>query len=46
MAIRHYQRAGCKHVDAAYVDQAKTDVMLQLSRAGVRLAHVLNEALK
>jgi S1/P1 Nuclease len=35
-----------QHVDAAYVDQAKTDVALQLSRAGVRLAHVLNEALK
>ncbi|HWN49258.1 MAG TPA: S1/P1 nuclease [Xanthobacteraceae bacterium] len=37
---------GAQHVDAAYVDQAKTDVALQLSRAGVRLAHVLNEALK
>jgi hypothetical protein len=37
---------GAQHVDAAYVDQAKTDVALQLSRAGARLAHVLNEALR
>jgi hypothetical protein len=29
-----------------YVKQAKADVALQLSRAGVRLAHLLNQALK
>jgi hypothetical protein len=38
--------AGSQHVDAAYVDRAKADVALQLSRAGVRLAHVLNQALQ
>jgi hypothetical protein len=33
------------HLDAAYVAQAEKDVALQLSRAGVRLAYVLNQAL-
>jgi S1/P1 Nuclease len=33
------------HLDAAYVAQAEKDVAMQLSRAGVRLAYVLNEAL-
>jgi hypothetical protein len=36
--------SGTRHVDAAYVERAETDVALQLSRAGVRLVHVLNEA--
>ncbi len=31
-----------QHLDAAYVAQAEKDVALQLSRAGVRLAAVLN----
>jgi hypothetical protein len=31
-------------LDAAYVERAKRDVALQLSRAGVRLAAVLNRA--
>jgi hypothetical protein len=31
-------------LDAAYVEHAKRDVALQLSRAGVRLAAVLNRA--
>jgi hypothetical protein len=39
-------KGAAQHVDTAYVDQAKTDVALQLSRAGVRLGHLLNEALK
>jgi hypothetical protein len=34
-----------EHLDAAYVAQAEKDVALQLSRAGVRLALVLNRAL-
>jgi hypothetical protein len=34
-----------QRLDAAYVDRAKKDVALQLSRAGVRLAAVLNKAL-
>jgi hypothetical protein len=34
-----------QHLDTAYVDQAVKDVALQLSRAGVRLAVVLNKAL-
>jgi hypothetical protein len=33
------------HLDAAYVAQAEKDVGLQLSKAGVRLASVLNNAL-
>jgi hypothetical protein len=37
--------SGAAHLDAAYVERAKRDVMLQLSRAGVRLAAVLNKAL-
>jgi hypothetical protein len=37
--------SGSVHLDAAYVEQAKKDVALQLSRAGVRLAAVLNKAL-
>jgi len=34
-----------QHLDAAYVDRAEKDVGQQLSRAGVRLAAVLNKAL-
>jgi hypothetical protein len=34
------------HLDAAYVAKAEADVALQLSRAGVRLASILNKALK
>ncbi len=34
-----------QHLEAAYVKQAEKDVALQLSRAGVRLALVLNRAL-
>jgi hypothetical protein len=37
--------SGAVHVDAAYVARAEKDVALQLSRAGVRLAAVLNKAL-
>jgi hypothetical protein len=33
------------HLDAAYVSQAEKDVAQQLSKAGVRLASVLNKAL-
>ena len=35
-----------QQLDRAYVKQAETHVALQLSRAGVRLAHLLNQALK
>jgi hypothetical protein len=35
-----------QQLDPAYGEQAKADVALQLSRAGVRLAHLLNQALK
>ncbi len=34
-----------QHLDDAYVAQAEKDVALQLSKAGVRLASLLNEAL-
>jgi hypothetical protein len=34
-----------QHLSRNYVDQAEVDVRLQLSRAGIRLAHVLNTAL-
>jgi hypothetical protein len=34
-----------QHLDSAYVAQAEKDVALQLSKAGVRLAAVLNKAL-
>jgi hypothetical protein len=37
--------SGAVHLDAAYVARAEKDVALQLSRAGVRLAAVLNKAL-
>ena len=37
--------AGSVDLDAAYVERAKKDVALQLSRAGVRLALLLNRAL-
>jgi hypothetical protein len=33
------------HLEAAYVAQAEKDVAMQLSKAGVRLAYVLNQAL-
>jgi S1/P1 Nuclease len=35
-----------QQLDGAYVKKAKADVALQLSRAGVRLAYLLNQALK
>jgi len=35
-----------QQLDQAYMKRAKADVALQLSRAGVRLAHLLNQALK
>ena len=34
-----------QHLDSAYAAQAEMDVSLQLSKAGVRLASVLNKAL-
>jgi hypothetical protein len=34
-----------QHIDANYVDTAEVDVRLQLSRAGIRLAEVLNRNL-
>lgn len=34
-----------QHLDSNYVDTAEVDVRLQLSRAGIRLAHVLNRSL-
>jgi hypothetical protein len=34
-----------QHLDANYVDTAEVDVRLQLSRAGIRLAYVLNKSL-
>jgi hypothetical protein len=34
-----------QHLDQAYVDRAEKDVRLQLSRAGVRLAAIINKAL-
>jgi hypothetical protein len=37
--------SGSVYLDAAYVARAEKDVALQLSRAGVRLAAVLNRAL-
>jgi hypothetical protein len=37
--------SGTVHLDSAYVERAKKDVALQLSRAGVPLAAVLNKAL-
>ena len=38
-------RDSTQHLGSNYVDQAELDVRLQLSRAGIRLAHVLNMAL-
>jgi S1/P1 Nuclease len=35
-----------QHLDGAYVAQAEQDVALQLSKAGVRLASLLNAALR
>jgi hypothetical protein len=37
--------AKLQHLDADYVTQAKKDIAQQLSKAGVRLAAVLNKAL-
>jgi hypothetical protein len=34
-----------QHLDASYADTAEMDVSLQLSRAGIRLAYVLNRSL-
>ena len=33
-----------QHLDSAYAAQAEKDIALQLSKAGVRLASVLNKA--
>jgi hypothetical protein len=38
-------KATPQHLSAAYVAQAEKDVALQLSKAGVRLAYLLNQAL-
>ena len=38
--------SGTQQLTPAYVKKAEADVALQLSRAGVRLAHMLNQALK
>jgi hypothetical protein len=46
MAILHCQPVKTRQLNDAYVKQAKADVGLQLSRAGVRLAHLLNQALR
>jgi hypothetical protein len=35
----------CIDLDSNYVDSAEVDVRLQLSRAGIRLAHMLNTSL-
>ena len=42
---RPLSKDALQHLDAAYVAHAEEDVALQLSRAGVRLAAVLNKAL-
>ena len=34
-----------QHLDSNYVDTAEVDVRLQLGRAGIRLAHMLNTSL-
>jgi len=34
-----------QHLNSSYVDTAEVDVRLQLSRAGIRLAHILNTSL-
>ncbi|HEY1803265.1 MAG TPA: S1/P1 nuclease [Terracidiphilus sp.] len=34
-----------QHLDSSYVEAAKKDVSLQLSKAGIRLAYILNRAL-
>ena len=34
-----------QHLDASYVARAETDVAVQLSRAAIRLAFVLNKSL-
>jgi hypothetical protein len=39
-------KGSIQHLDSGYVERAKTVISLQLSKAGVRLALVLNEALK
>jgi hypothetical protein len=39
-------QSGTQQLDRGYVARAKADVALHLSRAGVRLAHLLNQALK
>ena len=38
--------SGAVHLDAVYMARAEKDVALQLSRAGVCLAAVLNKALR
>jgi hypothetical protein len=38
-------KSSLQHLDAKYVATAEKDVALQLSRAGIRLAYVLNKSL-
>jgi S1/P1 Nuclease len=38
-------KGSIQRLDSAYADRAKRDISAQLIKAGVRLAHVLNEAL-
>lgn len=38
-------RDGVQHLDSAYVQKVENDVKLQLGRAGIRLAFLLNQAL-
>ena len=45
MAILRLSKDTLQRLDSAYVAQAEKDVALQLSKAGVRLAAVLNKAL-
>jgi hypothetical protein len=43
---RPLSKATLQHLSAAYVAQAEKDVAQQLSKAGVRLAYILNTALE
>jgi len=38
-------KGAVQHLDTNYVLRAESDVALQLSRAGVRVAYILNSAL-
>lgn len=44
-AIPPLSKATPQHIDAAYVTKAEQDVRLQLKRAGIRLAFLLNDKL-